>query len=276
MAQNTLRYVGDVVTTRAFMGDLATLFQAETGVQVRLATGGMQAALDAIGHGRADLLGISRPLREAPGLSDLTHYTIAWDGLVVITRQGNIAHGLSLDALRGVLTGNIDNWSQLGGIAQEIHLYLPASADSGVGFTLRMLLFDDLEAELAADLTYANLKELQTAVAAMPGSLGVTTFSRVKALDSALPVKLLALDGVVATQDSIKAGRYALYMPLYLYASADNALAKRFVEFAQGSLAKRIMRRGHIVPYMDGFKLIARQFERANRLHREAQAAGKE
>lgn len=262
-AQDRLRYLGDEVTTRAFMLDLATLFQAETGIEVWMATTSAAAAIDSTLNGKADLGGVSRPVLDEAAREQLQHYTIAWDALVLIAHPGNIANGLSATELRQVLTGEIDNWSKLGGFAQEVKLYLPRDIDAGVASVLRHLAFDQSGAAIEADLRFDTLEELQTAVAAVPNALGISSYSRVMAFPD-LPVKLLAYNNVVPNQDSIAEGKYLLFQPLYLVAQADNVLAERFIRFAQGSLARRIMRRGDVVPYMDGFSLIARQFERMN------------
>lgn len=56
---------------------------------------------------------------------------IAIQGVLVIVNRGNPVRDLTVDQLRGIFTGKIENWSQLGGTDRAIHLY---STESLIGY----------------------------------------------------------------------------------------------------------------------------------------------
>lgn len=266
-AAERLVYTGDLAATTGFMRDLAPLFQAETGIKVELHVADASTALRATARGESDLGGTTRPALADPRESGLTLYPVAWEALAVIVHPDNPVDGVSLDQLTAVVTGELDNWRDLGGADAPIELHLPADPLCGVGYNLRALLLDDPAAGLAADHPALDLKALETAVAENRGALGVTSFSSAQGQ----PLKVLALEGTLPSADSLVAGDYLLYQPLQVAMAGSGGSAERFVRFAQSPLARRILRRNGAVPYMDGLNLVRHQFDRQNRLHRAAQ-----
>lgn len=263
-AGDGLVYTGDVPATMGFMRDLAVLFEAQTGIEVALHIGDTSTAIRATARGESDLGGTTRPALEDPRESGVTLYPIAWDALAVITHPDNPVDNLSLAQLGGILRGDVAGWQAVGGGDAPIVVHLPADPLSGVGYNLRMLLFDSPDAKLAAGRPGPDLKAVERAVASDPGALGVTSLASVRGE----PVKILRIEGVRPSADSLVAGDYLLYQPLHLAARGADGLTERFVRFAQSPLARRILRRNGAVPYMDGLNLVRHQFDRENRLRR--------
>lgn len=269
-AQQTLDYQGDVAATAGFMADLATLFHVETGIAVNVTVTDATRAIRAIAAGDADLGGAAR--RALPGGEEagVILYPVAWDALVAIVHPGNPVRGLTFDQLKAVLSGEVGNWQALGGADAPVRVVLTNQHAGAVETTLRDLVFEDPAAQLSPALTLPHARAVEEAVSEDPDALGFSTLG--SARDRA--VRVLALDGVTPGPDGIRRGEYPLYLPLHLVVREDaGATARRFVTFAQGSSARRLLRRAELVPYMDALPLVERQFRRENRLRRSAHDA---
>lgn len=266
-AGERLVYTGDLPATHGFMRDLAALFQAETGTTVELRMADASTAIRSTARGESDLGGTARRALDDPRESGVTLFPVAWDALAVVAHPGNPADNISLAQLRAVLAGELGHWRPLGGPDASINVHLPADPLAGVGYNLRALLFDDPYAKLAVDEPALNARALADNVARDPRGLGVTSL----AVARGTGLRILAVDGVDPSGDSLAAGAYPLFQPLQIAVAGGDGLAERFVRFAQSPLARRILRHNGTLPYMDGLGLVRRQFERENALRRSAQ-----
>ena len=82
---------------------------AEIEVQMSDSTTGMTSAISGI----CDLGMASRGLKESELKAGLTPVAIAMDGIAVIVNKGNELKGLTVDQVRDIYTGKIENWETL-------------------------------------------------------------------------------------------------------------------------------------------------------------------
>ncbi len=90
---------------------------------------------------------------------------VAWDALVVITHKDNPVDTISSEQLRKLYKGQITNWKELGGNDAPIELYARKGKISGVGRTLRELLFYNYEEEFVATHVVPSTGPLEKAMA---------------------------------------------------------------------------------------------------------------
>ncbi|MDY2648293.1 MAG: substrate-binding domain-containing protein, partial [Pyramidobacter porci] len=82
---------------------------AEIEVQMSDSTTGMTSAISGI----CDLGMASRGLKESELKAGLTPVAIAMDGIAVIVNKGNELKGLTVEQVRDIYTGKIENWETL-------------------------------------------------------------------------------------------------------------------------------------------------------------------
>lgn len=261
-----LTWAGDVTTFRAFMNDLAGLYQEEQGRTIALETVDASVALSRVGQQQVDMGGTSRPTINT--LRDETRvalYPIVWDALVAVTHKDNRVRGLSLEQLQGILRGEITNWNELGGENAAIRIHDYNDPVSGLGYVVRSLLLNDAGANIPAARVHNDSAAVETAVVGDIHGIGVTTYSTARTIDG----RIMRLDNVMASYQTIKDGDYLLFLPLYLAIREDGDKrreVKRFIRFAAGNTAKRLLRRNGVVPYTDGMTLVSKQLERESRM----------
>jgi phosphate transport system substrate-binding protein len=260
-ASQSLNWVGCGISKKAYVTDLAQAFETEYGVKINIIGGGATRGIRDVASGVADLGGTCRYiLPDDPREAGVGLEPIAWDALVVITHKNNPVDSLTLQQLHDIYDGKIANWKQVGGRDARIELFKRDGKFSGVGRTLRKLVYADYDHELAATKSFPSSGPLEEAVVKTPDSMGVTGVSSARLRD----VKILALEGVTPTYEAIKSGSYRMYRPLYLVYNPDSPhidLVKKFMRFCQHSKGRKIMKQNGTLPYIEGLPLVMKQID---------------
>jgi len=167
---------------------------------------------------------------------------VAVDPLVTIVNPANSITNLSIEDLRGIFAGEIQNWSEVGGNDAPITV-LRRSESSGTGavFISRALGGGDIRSEA---IVVGSHNEMAAMVNDDPNAIGFVGFSFQR---GAQPVSLTLQCGILAEATSFgsKTEEYPLARRLYLYARADglNEQVREFLDYAtsaeaDGAIAK--------------------------------------
>lgn len=265
-AAETLQWAGCGITKKAFMKEVAKAYTKKTGIEVKLSGGGAtkgirNAAKGAIHIGGACRVSLERHAEER----DAFQIPVAWDALVAFVHKKNPVDNISFSQLNKVYLGEITNWKQLGGKDAPIELYVRRGKMSGVGRTLRELVFANYDQEFKATYVVKSSGPVEKGVVKNLNGLGVSGISSAKKRN----LKLLKLDGKAPTYENIKNGSYALYRPLYLVIKRGNKtpLVRDFIKYALSKEGQDIIRAQGTVPYAEALHLVMKQldqYERAN------------
>ncbi|WP_082802197.1 phosphate ABC transporter substrate-binding/OmpA family protein [Falsihalocynthiibacter arcticus] len=137
------------------------------------------------------------------------------DGVIPIIAKNNPVAAISLGQLSKVLSGEISNWQELGGIDVPIELHLRGA---GAGLLQKIsseLLTPDQQFAPSAQ-RHTRDEALSDAVSRSPFALGLTSLS---SLGNSVPMSLLGGCGFPfqATHEAVKTEDYPLTAPLFLY-----------------------------------------------------------
>jgi phosphate transport system substrate-binding protein len=264
-ADQDLLWVGCGITKKAFMAELAKAYEAKTGNKIILKGGGATKGIRDTALGKSDLGGACRVTLDGhPVERKVTQIPVAWDALVIITNKANPVKNISLHQLRQVYLGRITNWKDLGGPDAPIELYVRQGKISGVGRTLRELVFADYDQEFTRRAKVVRSSgPLEKAVETRPYAMGTTGISSARRRD----VNILDLAGKEPSYENIKSGEYLLYRPLYLVVNktSDDPRVKAFIHFAESREGKEVIRKAGSVPYTDAIGLVMKQLEQLQR-----------
>lgn len=276
-ASKTLTWAGCGISKKAFMAEISTAFEKRTGIKIDLKGGGATRGIREVATGERDLGGACRHTLENPGTLTTDNRErrvrmdpVAWDALVVLVHKDNPVNNLTLEQVRHIYLGKITNWKQVGGNDAPIDLYVRKGKVSGVGRTIRELIFHNYEQEFAKRaIVVKSSGPLEKAISkdAVNG-IGISGISSARKRD----VKLLQLEGKEPSYDNIRRGDYVLYRPLYLVTHLQNRDpdVRKFINFVHSEDGKRIMRAAGTVPYDDAIHLWLLYLEQ----QRKAQDAG--
>ena len=105
------------------IGALGESFMAENkGVTFTYNPTGSGSGIQAVSEGRCDIGLSSRALKDAEKASGLKETVLAYDGIAIIVNPENPVSDLSVEQIAAIYTGEITNWSDVGGADAEIVL----------------------------------------------------------------------------------------------------------------------------------------------------------
>ena len=182
-------------------------------VTVDVQLGGSSVGVQDAQSGKSDIGNVSRELKAEE--TGLTEHKIAIDGIAVVVNPANTVKEITSEDLVKVYTGEINNWSALGGEDQPI-VVIGREASSGTRGAFEELLKIEDQCKYAQELNETGA--VKTAVASTPAAIGYVSL---EALDET--VNALNVDGAAATEEEIKAGKYPLSRP-FLMVTAEGEL----------------------------------------------------
>ena len=169
---------------------------------------GSGAGIEAVTNGTADIGNSSRSLTDEEKAGGLEENIVAIDGIAVIVHPDNDVEDLTTDQLKKIYTGEITNWSQVGGVDEAI-VVVGREAGSGTRGAFEEILGVEDACKYAQELNETGA--VVAKVGETEGAIGYVSLDNVK--DS---VKALKLDGVEASEETIKDGSYSLQRPFVM------------------------------------------------------------
>jgi len=265
-AQRNISWAGCGITKKAFMKELAIAYEKKTGIKITIHGSGATLGIRGVNKGKLDIGGSCRYTIQNKEEQNVMMKPVAWDALAVIINPGNSVDGITIEQIRGIYTGKIRNWKSLGGSNKPINLYIRKGKTSGVGWTIRNLVFDNKNMNFTASKSFKSSGPLERGVETNPYAIGITGISSARKRN----VKILKLQGKEPSFENIQSGAYLLYRPLYLVLATSESRKEvlGFVKFTHSLQGREILRRNGTVPYLDALHLVLKQVDQ-HRLSRD-------
>jgi len=226
------------------IGALGEAFmEANSGVNFTYNPTGSGSGITAVSEGRCDIGLSSRALKDSEVESGLVGTVLAYDGIAVIVNPANTVEDLDIEIIAKIYTGEITNWSEVGGADAEIVL-VGREAGSGTRSGFEELTETVDKCKYRQELTSTG--DVITAVAQNPDAIGYASLASVK--DS---VKALKVAGVTPSEETVKDGSYLIQRPFVLVTKEGVALspvAQAFFDYATKGQANDIITASGVVP----------------------------
>ena len=226
------------------IGALGEAFmEANSGVNFTYNPTGSGSGITAVSEGRCDIGLSSRALKDSEVASGLVGTVLAYDGIAVIVNPANTVEDLDIETIAKIYTGEITNWSEVGGADAEIVL-VGREAGSGTRSGFEELTETVDKCKYRQELTSTG--DVITAVAQNPDAIGYASLASVK--DS---VKALKVAGVTPTEETVKDGTYLIQRPFVLVTKEGvelSPVAQAFFDYATKGQANDIITASGVVP----------------------------
>lgn len=181
--------------------------------------GGVQGVLG----GTLDVAAMARPPKDEEAAQGIEYAEFGQSGVALYTHPDLGVTNLTTAQVKAVYSGEVTNWSQVGGPDQEIILYVRDEGDSSTKALRQTVFGDESFAETAQVLT--SQSDMQAAVANTPSSVGFGSWPA--ALAAGTDVRAIVLDGV-APDDSGN----PMVSPIGLgYLAADEAAVQPLIDW---------------------------------------------
>jgi phosphate transport system substrate-binding protein len=217
------------------------------GVRIDVQTGGSSRGIRDAKNGLADIGMSSRALKDSE-IDGRQQWPIAMDGVCFIVHAENTAGDLTQEQLMGVLKGEIQNWSEVGGDDAPIEFINRASGRSELELVSKFFNIDP--SEMKADLIAGENQQGIKSVASTPNSISYMSVGvSEEAIRLKTPIRTLPLAGVEAKVENVKSGEFPLSRPLILVTgdSPSDAVV-RFIEYCQSDAVADLVRELAYVP----------------------------
>ena len=210
------------------------------GVSVVVQGGGSGAGLSQVGKGGVTIgnSDIFASQKDGVDAKKLTDHKVAVVGIAPVVNKDVPVKSLTKEQLRDIFTGKITNWKDLGG-SDEAIVVIGREAASGTRGAFEELLEVKNKCAYAQELDSTGA--VLAKVAATPGAIGYVSLDVVDKT-----VAALKLDGVDATEDNIKAGKYTLSRPFVMATkgsvSSQSELVQTWFNFVKSDAGKKVIK----------------------------------
>lgn len=193
---------------------------------------GIQSAID----GTCDLGLSSRALKDEEKQNGAVENIVALDGVAVVINPANGVEDLTVEQIAQIFTGEITNWSELGGTDGEIAVF-----DREAGSGTRGAFEEIVGVEDTCKYTneYSSTGDVIGNVASNPNAIGYASLSAVN--DT---VKAVKVNGVAPSEDTVKDGSYEIQRPFVMVTKEGAELSEAtqaFLDFAMSADAADII-----------------------------------
>ena len=222
---------------------------ANPNVNISVKGGGSGNGIAALINGTTDFANASRQMKaeeisqaKAKGVNPV-ETAVARDGIAVIANPANPVTGLTIDQLGKIYRGEITNWKEVGGADKAIVL-LSRDSSSGTYEYFK-------EAVVGKDKNYAkSAKLLPSTQAIVDETAGNDAAIGYIGIGYETPaVKVLKIDGVAATVDTVLDSSYPISRDLYVYTNGDpTGVGKAYMEWILGTEGQKVVQDEGFVP----------------------------
>ncbi|MDR1429195.1 MAG: phosphate ABC transporter substrate-binding protein [Spirochaetaceae bacterium] len=166
----------------------------------------------------------SRELSPAEIGSGIDEHLIAIDGIAVIVNSGNPVSNLTIDQIRGIYTGAISDWSQVGGRAGRIAVVSREPGSGTRGAFEEIVRFQDQL--VRGSIEFDGTGAVKAEISRNADAIGYISLGSV---DNS--VKTLNVGGVPATTANVINGTYLIARPFLLLTKKGRTLNSETLAF---------------------------------------------
>jgi phosphate transport system substrate-binding protein len=178
----------------------------------------------------------------AKGL-DLRPTIVAWDGIAVVINSANSVPGLTKKQVEQIFTGDIKDWSAVGGKPGPISIYTRNTA-SGTYADFKELAMSKRDYAGSSQKMAGN-EQIVSEVAKNAAGIGYVGLAYTKASG----IKVAAVDGKTPNQKDVRDKSYPYSRPTFYYTNgAPAGETKAFVDFTLSPKGQKIVEEVGFVP----------------------------
>lgn len=168
---------------------------------------------------------------------------VAFDGIGVIVNQANGVTSLTKRQVEQIFTGDITDWSQVGGAPGKISVYT-RNTSSGTYSDFKELAMKKRDYAGSSQKMAGN-EQIAAEVAKNPNGIGYVGLAYLH--DPG--IKTVAIDGALPTEASVITRKYPYARPTFYYTNGEpTGEAAKFVEFTLSDEGQKIVRKVGFVP----------------------------
>jgi phosphate transport system substrate-binding protein len=168
---------------------------------------------------------------------------VAYDGIAVILNIANSIKGLTKKQVEQIFTGDVTDWSAVGGSGGKISVYT-RNTSSGTYSEFKELAMKKRDYAPSAQKMAGN-EQIASEVGKNANGVGYVGLAYTKAGG----IKVMPIDGALPSVKSVQAKSYPYARPTFYYTNGDpSGVAKDFVDFTLSPAGQKIVLQVGFVP----------------------------
>ena len=207
---------------------LAEAYQAENeNMKIEVNQIGSSAGITNAINGVSEIGMSSRDLKEEEKAQGLTETIIAYDGIVVVTHPSNKVNDLTMEQVKQIFTGEITNWSELGGDDMEIVVVSREDGSGSRDAFQEIVGYSSGELVREAIIASGN-GNIKTTVATNKHAVGFISFEYIDET-----ISTVKINGVESTAENVLNNTYSLSRP-FLFVHKEDEISeagKTFINY---------------------------------------------
>ena len=173
----------------------------------------------------------------------LKETTVTYDGMAVIVNEANPIKGLTKRQVEQIFTGEVADWSAVGGSSGAISIYT-RNTSSGTYSEFKEMAMKKRDYAPSSQKLAGN-EQIAAEVGKNANGIGYVGLAYIKAKG----VKVVPIDGNMPSVENVQKKTYPYSRPTFYYTNGDPAgLAKNFVEFTLSDAGQKIVAGVGFVP----------------------------
>jgi phosphate transport system substrate-binding protein len=216
--------------------------------RIQVTGGGSGTGIAALINGSTDICEASRPMKDkekeevkSKRGGEAKEIPVAVDGLAIYLHASNPVKELSLEQLKGIYTGKITNWKEVGGKNAKIILYSRENNSGTYAYFKEHVLqngdFHPTAQTLSGTATVVN------SVAKDPNSIGYGGIAYAKGIKQASVKKDANSPAIAANMETVLSGTYPISRYLYWYTLGEpSGEIKKLTDWALSSEGQAIVK----------------------------------
>ncbi|MCD7895020.1 MAG: phosphate ABC transporter substrate-binding protein [Erysipelotrichaceae bacterium] len=171
---------------------------------------GSGTGIQSVADGKVDIGNSSRALKDEELAEGLVENIVALDGIAVIVNEENTVTNLTTNQLVSIYTGEISNWSEVGGEDEAI-VVIGRESSSGTRGAFEEILGVEDACNYAQEINSTG-----AVVAGVQSTAGAIGYVSLEAISDATGIAAVQLDGVECNTTTIADGSYTLQRPFVM------------------------------------------------------------
>jgi len=205
-----------------------------------VAESGSNSAIKLVVSNAIDVGFVSRNLTAAEK-NQVTGIPIGFSGTAVVINVANPVTNLSKDQLRRIYAGEVTSWLELGGTLPTIRPYI-REPNAATRQTFETFVFDGAVPAYGKNvIQQTEVEAMLTAVDSFDGAIGIASTGSRTASDRR--VKIISIDHIFPTQETIASNEYKIVRPLaviYSNTAEIKPAVRAFFDFVKSAEGQRI------------------------------------
>src|SRR5881275_3226850 len=229
---------------------LAEQFKAQhPGTTFDIAAEGSTTGIAAIIDGTAEIGMSSRRAKSsevgqaaAKGIN-MKPTVVAYDGIAVIVNAGNPVKSLTKKQVEQIFTGDVTDWSAVGGSGGKISVYT-RNTSSGTYSEFKELAMKKRDYSPDSQKMAGN-EQIASEVSKNPNGVGYVGLAYTRAAG----IKVLTIDNAAPSKDSVLGKSYPYARPTFFYTNGNpTGVVKDFIDFTVAPDGQKIVEQVGFVP----------------------------